>query len=131
MKPVVKDPNEWLSKLGQDGFGLAPSELTKARSWSEVGTQLVPAVFSMVFFIAILFVLAMIVRAGFLFVLAQGEKSGLEKARIALVNAFIGIGLVFGVLVVFNLVQLLLGVNLTGNIFFGVNTALTPRQQIR
>ncbi len=114
--PAVDSPSVWLGtvKLPTD-----VASLMKARSWAEAGTTIVPAIFAMIFFVSILLSLALIVRAGLMFVLSEGSKENFVKARTALTQALVGLVLVLCVFLIFNAIQLLLGVNLTGNLFFG------------
>lgn len=112
--PAIPPPSTWLGGVTANGPDYL-TDLMKARNWDEAVTTIIPAFFQLTFFITILFCLALVVRAGFMFILAEGNKEGLVKARTALVQAFIGFGLVFSVFLIFNVIQQLLGVNLTGN----------------
>lgn len=117
IKPAVDTPSVWMS-----ASNLLPSDLAnlmKARSWSEAGRTIVPALFNMAFFVTILLCLFLIVRAGFMFILSEGSKENYNKARIALTQAVIGLGLVLSVFLIFNVVQIILGVNLAEIAGFG------------
>ncbi len=124
-KIVMADPpgdlNTWLGGIDMTKWPAGISSLAKARSWSEAGQTLVPAFFQMAFFISILLCLGLAIRAGLMFILAEGNKEGLVKARTALVQTFVGFALVLSVFLIFNVVQLVLGVNLTGNSLFGID----------
>lgn len=116
---VVPPPSVWLG-----GVSL-PSDyanLMKPRSWAEVGKTIVPAIFSVVFFLSILACLFLIVRAGLMFVLSEGNKENIVKARVALTQALVGLALILSVFLIFNLVQLILGVNIGGLPSFGSGT---------
>lgn len=122
--PAVDSPNVWLNNFDTSKLPSGVASLVKPRSWQEAGKTIIPALFNMTFFIAILVCLFLIIRAGFMFVLSEGSKENFNKARIALTQAVLGLALIFSVFLIFNVAQLLLGVNLTGNSLFGTNGTL-------
>lgn len=116
---AVPSPSTWLGGVDTSGWTTGLSTLMKARSWSEAGSTLVPAFFNLSFFLSILICLFLIVRSGFMFVFSEGNKENFVKARVALTQALIGLALILSVFVIFNAVQLILGVNLANITQFG------------
>lgn len=77
-------------------------------------TQIISGVLNVVFFLSFLLVLFFLVWGGLKWVLAQGEKEGITKAREQVTNSLIGLVVILGSYLLLNLaLQLVLGQKLS------------------